>query len=86
LLGGGVQQVRAVLRALTLLPLAKGVSAPNRRHHSAHPQAIRKVGHRYREGGLERALYERSRPGAAEVLDDRQKQRRIAIEKSISSN
>jgi hypothetical protein len=37
LLGGGVQQVRAVLRALTLLPLAKRVGAPNRRHHSAHP-------------------------------------------------
>jgi hypothetical protein len=39
------------------------------------PQAIRKVGHRYRQGGLERALYEKQRPGAAEVLDDSQKQR-----------
>ena len=80
LLSGGVQQVRVVLRALALLQLAKGVSAP---HIAAMvpltPQAIRKVGHRYEEGGLERALYERQRPGAAEVLDDNQKQRLIAM-------
>ena len=42
-------------------------------------QAIRKLGHRYQEGGLERALYEKQRPGAAEVLDDNQKQRLIAM-------
>lgn len=80
LLSGGVQQVRVVLRALALLQLAKGVSAP--RIAAAiplTPQAIRKVGHRYREGGLERALYERPRPGAAEALNDSQKQRLIAM-------
>ena len=80
LVSGGVQQVRVVLRALALLQLAKGVSAP---HISVAipltPQAIRKVGHRYQEGGLERALYERQRPGAVEVLDDNQKQRLIAM-------
>jgi putative transposase len=80
LLSGGVQQVRVVLRALALLQLAKGVSAP--RISIAiplTPQAIRKVGHRYQQGGLERALYERPRPGATEVLDDSQKQRLIAM-------
>jgi putative transposase len=80
LVSGGVQQVRVVLRALALLQLTKGVSAP--RIAAAiplTPQAIRKVGHRYQEGGLERALYERQRPGAAEVLDDNQKQRLIAM-------
>jgi len=49
LLSGGVQQVRVVLRALALLQLAKGVSAP--RISSVvplTPQAIREVGHRYR--------------------------------------
>jgi hypothetical protein len=59
LLSGGVQQVRVVLRVLALLQLGKGVSAP--RISAAvplTPQAIRKVGHRYLEGGLERALYE----------------------------
>jgi transposase len=80
LVSAGVQQVRVVLRALALLQLAKGVSAP----HIAGivpltPQAIRKVGHRYQEGGLGRALYEKPRPGAAEVLDDNQKQRLIAM-------
>jgi transposase len=79
-LSGGVQQVRAVLRAMALLQLAKGVSAP--RIASVipmTPQAIRKVGHRYQKGGLDRALYEKQRPGAAEVLDGSQKQRIIAM-------
>jgi putative transposase len=80
LLTGGVQQVRVVLRALALLQLAKGISAPRiSRIIPLTPQAIRKVGHRYQQGGLERALYERPRPGAAEVLDDSQKQRLIAM-------
>src|SRR5256885_9022206 len=80
LLSGGVQQVRVVLRALTLLQLAKGVSAP--RISSViplTPQAIRKVGPRYETGGLEPALYDKQRPGAATVLEDSQKQRIIAI-------
>src|SRR5271169_3642518 len=80
LLSGGVQQVRVVLRAVALSQLAQGVSSPR---ISAviplTPQAIRKVGHRYQQGGLERALYEKERPGAAEVLDDSQKQRIIAM-------
>ena len=65
LLSGGVQQVRVVLRALALLQLAEGVSAP--RIAGMVPltaQAIRKIGHRYKEAGLERALYEKERPGA----------------------
>jgi transposase len=80
LLSGGVQQVRVILRALALLQLAKGSSAP--RISSVvplTPQAIRKLGHRYHEGGLEPALYDKQRPGAAAVLDDSQKQRIIAM-------
>jgi putative transposase len=80
LLSGGVQQVRVVLRAVALSQLAKGVSAP--RISSViplTPQAIRKIGHRYEQGGLERALFEKERPGAAEVLDESQKQRIIAM-------
>ena len=80
LLSGGVQQVRVVLRALALLQLAKGVPAPHiARVVPLTPQAIRKVGHRYRQGGLERALYEKPRPGAAELLDHSEKQRIIAM-------
>ena len=80
LLSGGVQQVRVVLRALALLQLAKGASAP--RISQVVPltaQAIRTIGHRYQQGGLEAALFERQRPGAAAVLDDSQKQRIIAM-------
>ena len=80
LLSGGVQQVRVVLRALALLHLAKGLSAPRVSGViPLTPQAIRKVGHRYLEGGLERALYEKQRPGAVAVLEDSQKQRIIAM-------
>jgi hypothetical protein len=65
---------------LALLQLAQGVSAPRISGIiPLTPQAIRKVGHRYQEGGLPRALYERQRPGSAEVLDDTQKQRLIAM-------
>ena len=79
-LRGGIQQVRVILRALSLLQLAKGVSPP--RISSViplTPQAIRNVGHRYLEGGLEAALYERQRPGAAALLNGNQKQRIIAM-------
>ena len=80
LLSGGIQQVRVVLRAITLLQLAKGVSAPCISSVvPLTPQAIRKVGHRYRQGGLERALYEKERPGAVPLLEDSQRQRIIAM-------
>src|ERR1700712_5508643 len=53
MLSGGVQPVRAVLRAMALLQLAKGDSAPRIAEFiPLTPQAIRKVGHRYVEGGL----------------------------------
>lgn len=80
LVSGGIQQVRVVLRALALLQLEKGASAP--RIAAVIPltaQAIRNVARRYQQGGLERALYEKPRPGAAELLDDSQKQRLIAM-------
>ena len=80
LLSGGVQQVRVVLRAVALLQLAEGVSAPKIAGMvPLTAQAIRKIGHRYREGGLERALYEKQRPGAEALLEDSQKQRIIAM-------
>ena len=79
-LDGGIQPVRAVLRAMALLQLAKGVSTPRIAGFiPLTPQAIRKVGHRYVEGGLDRALYEKERPGAAALLEDSQKQRIVAM-------
>jgi transposase len=75
-----VQQVRVILRALALLQLAKGESAPRIANLvPLTPQAIRKIGHRYQERGLEATLFEKQRPGAAPVLDASQKQRIIAM-------
>ena|SRR5581483_3320841 len=80
MLNVGVQQVRVVLRAVALLQLAKGVSAPKIADIvPLTAQAIRKIGHRYGEGELERALYEKQRPGAEALLEDSQKQRIIAM-------
>jgi putative transposase len=76
LLSGSVQQVRVVLRAMALLQMAKGASAPrNAGVVPLTPQAIRRVSHRSEQEGLERALYEKERPGAVTFLDDSQKQR-----------
>src|SRR5271154_209036 len=80
MLSGGVQQVRVVMRAVALLQLAKGVSAPKIAGMvPLTAQAIRKIAHRYEVGGLERALYEKQRPGAEALLEDSQKQRIIAM-------
>ena len=80
LLKGGVQQVRVVLRALALLQLAEEASAPQiAKVIPLTAQAIRRLGHRYQQVGLDGALYEKQRPGAAEILDTNQKQRIIAM-------
>ena len=80
LLKGGILQVRVVLRALALLQLAEDVSAPQiAQTIPLTPQAIRRLGHRYQRAGLEGALYEKQRPGAAAVLDHNQRQRIIAM-------
>jgi putative transposase len=80
LLSGGVQQVRVVLRALSLLQLDAGLSAPqvSQMVGFAAP-AIRTIAQRYREHGLERALYERQRHGHPELLRPSEKQRIIAM-------
>jgi len=82
LLKGGIQPVRVVLRAVALLQLAHGVTASEISGIvPLTPQAIRKIGHRYLEVGLEGALFERSRPGAAELLTDQEKQRILEMVK-----
>ena len=80
LLRGGIQQVRVVLRALALRQLANGASSPQVAHTlPLTPKAIRQIAHRYNSNGLDRALYDKQRPGAQQVLDDSQKQRIIAM-------
>ncbi len=76
----GVQQVRVVLRVLALLQLDHGVSAPKVAEMvGLTPEAVRRIGHRYQRGGVDRAVFEGPRPGAAEVLSTSDKQRIIAM-------
>ena len=80
LLRSGIQQVRVVLRALALRQLAAGATAPRVAESlPLTPKAIRQIAHRYNRYGLDRALYDQTRPGAQQVLNDSQKQRVIAM-------
>ncbi|MBZ5684265.1 MAG: helix-turn-helix domain-containing protein [Acidobacteriia bacterium] len=80
LLRGGLQPVRTVLRALALRQLADG--KPIRevaKDVGLTPKTVWLTGQRYRRGGLERALYERPRPGQPGLLDEPQRQRIVAL-------
>jgi len=80
LLRAGIQQVRVVLRALALEQLSAGLTAPAvARMVHLTPQAVRRIGHRYKRGGLPGALYERPGRGSEQLLDGPQKQRIIAM-------
>ncbi len=80
ILRGGLQPVRVVLRALALSQLHEGKAASevaaNLRLTS---KAVREIGRRYQDTGLDRALYDSQRPGAAALLDQGQSQRIIAM-------
>jgi transposase len=80
LLAGGLQPVRVVLRALVLRQLHSGKSASAVADTVPLTQkAVREIGRRYAEGGLNRALYDRPRPGAAPLLDARQRKQIVAM-------
>jgi putative transposase len=80
LLQSGLQPVRTVQRALALRQLAEGQAI---RKVAANvgltPKTVWLTSQRYRQGGLERALYERPRPGKAMLLDTQQRQRIVAL-------
>ena len=80
ILRSGIQQVRVVLRAVALEQLSAGLTAPAvARIVHWSPQAVRRIGHRYRRGGLASALFERQGRGAGELLEAPQKQRIVAM-------
>ena len=80
LLRGGLQPVRTVRRGLALQGLAEGKPA---NHVAAGlglvAKTVREIRDRFRQGGLERALYDKPRPGAVPRLDASQRQRVIAM-------
>jgi transposase len=80
MLAGGVEQVRVAMRAVALLRLGEGMGAPQ--IAAVLPlsrQSVRNIARRYEEGGLERALYDKQRPGAESLLSAKQRQRIIAM-------
>jgi hypothetical protein len=80
LLSGGVQPVRAVIRALVLRQMDEGrttVEAGAGVGISA--KAAWEIGKRYQEGGLEAGIYDAPRPGQKPLLDAEHGQRIIAM-------
>ena len=76
----GLQPVRTVLRALTLLQLDAGQTAGEVASHlQLSSKAVREIGRRYEQKGIERALHDKQRPGAAALPGAGQKQRIIAM-------
>ena len=75
-----MQPVRVILRALALEQRSRGLTAPAvAKIIHLTPQAGRRIGHRYKRGGLESARYERPGRGAEPRLEEAQKQRLIAM-------
>ena len=80
ILSGGLQPVRVVLRALTLSQLHQGKAASEvAANLRINPKTVREIGRRYQDVGLDEALYDSQRPGAAPLLDQSQRQRIIAM-------
>jgi transposase len=80
LLSSGRQPVRVVLRGLALCQLHDGKAVSEvAAQVQLTPKAIREIGRRYEECGLDRALYDQPRPGAQALLAESQRQRIIAM-------
>ncbi|HSR52125.1 MAG TPA: helix-turn-helix domain-containing protein [Acidobacteriota bacterium] len=76
----GVQQVRVVVRALALRHMADGATAAEAAQSvRLTPKAVRQIARRYRQGGLDRALYDKARPGKKPLLDAASQQRIVAL-------
>jgi putative transposase len=80
ILSGGIQPVRVVLRGLALCQLHEGKAvsevAANVR---LTPKAVREIGRRYEQSGLDRAVHDKQRPGAQALLEYGQRQRISAL-------
>ena len=80
LLGGGLQSVRTVIRALALLQMDQGQSTPAvSANLMLSAKAVWQIGKRYQQGGIERALFDAARPGKTPALDQQQQQRIVAM-------
>ena len=72
-------------RALQLLDAGK--SAPQAAEAAGlGEETVRRIARRYKEGGLQRSLYDLPRPGAEPLLDQRQESRIVAMVCSKAPN
>ena len=79
-LRAGLQPVRTVLRALTLSQLDAGMSTSDvAANLGLTSKAVREIGRRYQYQGLPAALYDKTRPGQARLLNDAERQRVVAM-------
>ena len=80
LLRGGVQPVRTVVRALVLRQMDAGRSTVEAGANvGISAKAAWEIARRYRQEGLERAIYDAPRPGQKRLLDAERGQRIIAM-------
>ena len=80
LLGGGLQSVRTVIRALALIQMDQGQSTPAvGANLMLSAKAVWQIGKRYQQEGIERALFDAARPGKTPALDQQQQQRIVAV-------
>jgi putative transposase len=80
MLRGGIESVRVVKRAQVLRLLDLGTGPPQAaRAVGLSPQTVRDIGWRYVGAGLDRALYEKPRPGRQSALSPGQAQRIVAM-------
>lgn len=80
LLSGGELKVRTLKRANVLLLMNNGLSSPKAAQASqVTPETARAIVTRYHSGGLQRALYDASRPGKEPLLNAKTGNRIIAM-------
>jgi len=72
--------VRPILRALALRQIDQPQATPAvGANLGLSAKAVWKIGKRYLDGGLDRALFDAPRPGKTPALDRQQQQRIIAV-------
>jgi putative transposase len=79
-LNKGTGKARQFKRARILLKLDEGVSTTIIAEDvNYYPLAVRQIGKRYKEGGINQALYDKQRPGKKRALTEKQSSQIIAM-------
>jgi putative transposase len=80
ILSSGTQKVRVIKRSRTLQLFNEGKSSPTvGRYVGITPETARRIANNYNNGDLNTALYEKSRPGNARALNQKQASQIIAL-------